>query len=247
MKAMIFAAGLGTRLKPITDTLPKALLPIGGKTLLEWQLDKLREAGIRDVVVNVHHLAEQIIGFVQAHDGFGMNISFSDERAQLLETGGGLRKAGPLLGQDEPTLVCNVDVLNNIDLKSYIASHKPEALATIVVSERPTQRYFLFDETLRLQGWTNIQTGEVKPAGLEAYGLKKLAFSGMHIVSPAIFKAMTNYPEKFSITDFYIEQCRNYLIKAHVPSDYRMMDIGKIDHLQEAERFAAELNSAVSR
>ena len=241
---MIFAAGLGTRLKPITDRLPKALLPIGGKTLLEWQLDKLRAAGILEVVINVHHFADQIIDFVQAHDGFGMHIAFSDEREMLLETGGGLRKAGKLLGQTEPTLVCNVDVLSNIDLQSLIASHHPEALATIVVSERPTQRYFLFDEQRRLAGWTNIQTGEVKPAGLTTTGLQKLAFSGMHVVSPAIFDAMRDYPERFSITDFYIEQCSRFRIDAFVPSEYRMMDIGKIDHLQEAERFAAELSRA---
>lgn len=240
MKAMIFAAGLGTRLKPITDIMPKALLPIGGKTLLEWQLEKLADAGIEDVVINVHHFAEKIEQYVAEHDGWGMRIQFSDEREMLLETGGGLRKAEALLGTKEPVLVCNVDVLSNIDLQPLIAAHDPSTLSTIVVSARETQRYFLFEEG-RLKGWTNLKTGEVKPAGLDINGLERLAFSGMHVVSPKIFEVMRSYPERFSITDFYIEQCQAHTIKAYVPSDYRMMDIGKIDHLQEAEQFAKSL------
>lgn len=238
---MILAAGLGTRLKPITDHLPKALLPIGGKTLLEWQLDRLRSAGINEVVINVHHLAEQVMTFVREHDSFGMDIHFSDERAMLLETGGGLRKAEPLLGTDAPVLVCNVDVLSNIDLPALIQSHDPHSLATIVVSPRVTQRYFLFDKHRRLAGWTNIATGAVRPEGLNISGLEQLAFSGMHVVSPQIFPLLNNYLEKFSITDFYIEQCGTYRIDGYVPNDYRMMDIGKIDHLQEAELFAQSL------
>lgn len=237
---MIFAAGLGTRLKPITDSIPKALLPIGGKTLLEWQLLKLKAAGITDVVINIHHFPLQIVDFCREHN-LGMNIRFSDETEMLLETGGGLKKAQTLLGDDEPILICNVDVLSNIDIPALIAAHQPDSLATIVVSERETQRYFLFDDTLRLAGWTNVKTGEVKPSSLNPEGLRRLAFSGMHIVSPLIFKAMQSYPEKFSITDFYIEQCASHTIRAYVPSDYRMMDIGKIDHLQEAEDFAASL------
>lgn len=241
MKAMIFAAGLGTRLKPITDSIPKALLPIGGKTLLEWQLEKLKQAGITDVVINVHHFADQIIRYVEERDHSGMRIGFSDETQMLLETGGGLRKAGQLLGTDQPVLVCNVDVLSNIDIRQLIAAHQAEDLATIVVSRRETQRYFLFDQSGLLKGWTNIKTGEVKPAGTDAAQLDHLAFSGMHIVSPRIFEAMAAYPEKFSITDFYIEQCDNQPIRAYVPDQYRMMDIGKIDHLHEAELFAKSL------
>lgn len=241
MKAMILAAGLGTRLKPITDRLPKALLPIGGKTLLEWQLDKLRAAGIREVVINVHHLAEQVTAFVAEHDAFGMDIRFSDERDMLLETGGGLRKAAPLFGDNEPVLVCNVDVLNTIDLHALMAAHDPDALATIVVSRRDTQRYFLFDKAMRLAGWTNIQTGAVRPEGLNPDGLERLAFSGMHIVSPEIFPLLNTYPDKFSITDFYINECSTHRIDGYVPSHYSMMDIGKIDHLREAEAFAKGL------
>jgi NDP-sugar pyrophosphorylase family protein len=238
---MILAAGLGTRLKPLTDRIPKALVPIAGKPLLEWQLEKLRAAGIRDVVINVHHFADQVEAYVRENASFGMDIRFSDERELLLETGGGLRKAAALLGNDQPVLVCNVDVLSTICLDKLIAAHDPKTLSTIVVSPRETQRYFLFDTDRRLMGWTNRKTGEVKPAELNTEGLEPLAFSGMHVVSPEIFEVMQPYPDKFSITDFYIDQCREHVIKAFVPSDYRMMDIGKIDSLDEAERFAKTL------
>ena len=238
---MILAAGLGTRLKPLTDRIPKALVPIAGKPLLEWQLEKLRAAGIRDVVINVHHFADQVEAYVRENASFGMDIRFSDERELLLETGGGLRKAAALLGNDQPVLVCNVDVLSTICLDKLIAAHDPKTLSTIVVSPRETQRYFLFDTDRRLMGWTNRKTGEVKPAELNTEGLEPLAFSGMHIVSPEIFEVMQPYPDKFSFTDFYIDQCREHVIKAFVPSDYRMMDIGKIDSLDEAERFAKTL------
>ena len=241
MKAMIFAAGLGTRLKPITDIMPKALVPIGGQTLLEWQIEKLTAAGIRDIVINVHHFADKIEDFVAEHKAWGLNIRFSDEREMLLETGGGLRKAGALLAGNDPVLVCNVDVLSTIRLEDLMAAHDPKALATIVVSERETQRYFLFDKSRRLMGWTNLKTGEVKPEGLVAEGLERLAFSGMHVVSPEIFKLMRDYPDRFPIVDFYLDQCKEHVINAYVPSDYRMMDIGKIDSLQEAEHFAKSL------
>ena len=238
---MVLAAGLGTRLKPITDIMPKALLPIGGKPLLEWQLEKLRAAGIREVVINVHHFAERIMDYVAAHNSWGMQIQFSDEREMLLETGGGLKKAAALLGNDESVLVCNVDVLSTIRLEDLIAAHDPKSLATIVVSQRETQRYFLFDKDGRLSGWTNLKTGEVKPEGLETTGLERLAFSGMHVVSPEIFRVMKDYPDRFPIVDFYLDQCQEHVIKAYVPDDYRMMDIGKIDSLQEAEHFAKSL------
>lgn len=241
MKAMIFAAGLGTRLKPITDRIPKALLPIGGRTLLEWQLEKLRHAGITEVVINIHHFPEQIVEFCKTVEG--MHIQFSDESDMLLETGGGLRKAGKLLRGDEPILVMNVDVLSNIDLEKVIAAHTEERLATIVVSERKTQRYFVFDDELRLNGWTNIATGEVKPANLEVANKKLLAFSGMHVVSPRIFDLMEKWSDRFPIVDFYLKALQTETIGGYVPDDYKMMDIGKIDHLDEAEEFAKEITA----
>ena len=168
MNAMIFAAGLGTRLKPFTDSHPKALLPLAGKPLLQWQIEQLRAAGITDIVVNVHHFAEQIISYLQAHD-FGCHIRISDERAALLDTGGGLRKAmheAPCANPNAPWLVCNVDILSTIRLPQFIQSHRHEDLATLVVSQRQTQRYLLFDADQRLKGWTNITTGEYRPQTL---------------------------------------------------------------------------------
>ena len=258
MKAMIFAAGLGTRLKPLTDRIPKALLPLAGKTLLQWQIERLRDAGITDIVVNIHHLGQQIVDYLVEHDGFGCHIQVSDEREALLETGGGLLKAAPLLGTDqpcmadtEPVLVCNVDILSNIDLRAFMAAHNADDLATVVVSDRQTQRYLLFDGEGVLRGWTNRQTGELKPATLtnaEAAELVPMAFSGMQIVSPKFFEVLRQAreafgKEKFSMIDVYLKIVADNIgrVRAYVPRYYRMMDVGKIDQLEQAEQFAASL------
>lgn len=236
MKAMIFAAGLGTRLKPLTDTMPKALVPLGGKPLLQWQVEKLREAGIMDIVVNVHHFPDQIIDAIRAHEGWGCRIQVSDERDYLLETGGGLRKAKALLGTDEPVLTCNVDILSNIDLKALLAAYDDSA-SLLVVSDRQTQRYLCFDEQQMLCGWTNIATGELK--GQDG---RHLAFSGMQILSPEALALLDTMPEeRFSLIDFYLRTMQRVPFRAYVPSDYRMMDVGKINQLTEAEAFAASL------
>ena len=255
MKAMIFAAGLGTRLKPFTDTKPKALLPLAGKTLLQWQIEKLKAAGITDIVVNIHHFGEQIIDYLQVNDGFGCNVRISDERGQLLETGGGLLYAfGNGNIQTEPVLVCNVDILSNINLVDLIAAHvnDPKLLATVVVSERETQRSLLFDRNGELCGWTNKKTGEVKPEVLrdntsEIGNMKMLAFSGMQIVEPSFFAELqqtrAEKGEKFSLIDTYLSIVSRQagVIRAYVPQQYKMMDVGKIDQLGEAERFAMQL------
>ena len=253
MNAMIFAAGLGTRLKPFTDSHPKALLPLAGKPLLQWQIEQLRAAGITDFVVNVHHFAEQIISYLQAHD-FGCHIRISDERAALLDTGGGLRKAmhkAPCGNPNAPWLVCNVDILSTIRLPQFIQSHRPEDLATLVVSQRQTQRYLLFDTAQRLKGWTNIATGELRPQTLppdirEQY--QPLAFSGMQIVSPRLLPYMDEVAkekgDKFSLIDLYLSICEHHpeeVLRAYIPADYRMMDVGKTAQLQEAQRFAMQL------
>lgn len=246
MRAMIFAAGLGTRLKPLTDRMPKALVPLAGKPLLQWQIERLRDAGITDIVVNVHHFPDMIIDAVRANNGWGCHVQISDERDCLLETGGGLRKAKDLLN-GEPILVCNVDILSNIDLRALMAAYDEQMLGMLVVSERQTQRYLLWDDGLTLRGWTNIATGEVKPTELPTpvSDLRPLAFSGMQILSPRIFDKMDRVVaqkgDKFSLIDLYLSICQDEVLKGYVPQNYRMMDVGKIDQLEDAERFAESL------
>ena len=252
MKAMIFCAGLGTRLKPLTDTMPKALVPLAGKPLLQWQVEKLRDAGITDIIVNVHHFPDQIIDTIRRNNGWGCNILISDERDQLLDTGGGLKKAVSqpsafsLQHSDSPILACNVDILSNIDIRALVDSYTSCTSSTslLVVSERETQRYLCFDEHDRLCGWTNIKTGEIK-----GHDGRHLAFSGMQILSPEVLARLGQMKEeKFSLIDFYLSLVHTpYTIhhtpclKAFVPTDYRMMDVGKIDQIDEAERFAESL------
>jgi len=250
MNALIFAAGLGTRLHPLTDTMPKALLPLAGKTLLEYQVDQLRQAGIKNIVINVHHFADDIVRYVREHNDFGCSISFSDEREQLLETGGGLRHARWLLQKaEEPILACNVDILSDISVDSVIASYDSKTLGMLVVSERITSRYLLFDNHGYLRGWTNQQVGQVRPAGLLVSGLRPLAFSGMQVLSPQMFsileKVADELGDKFSMIDAYLYVLEHGLgsFQAYVPAEYRMMDVGKIEQLEEAEAFARSLHT----
>ena len=255
MKAMIFAAGLGTRLKPLTDTMPKALVPLAGKTLLQWQIEKLKAAGITDIVVNVHHFPDQIIDYLRENNNFGCNIQVSDERDMLLETGGGLRKAHPLLTSNlsplasSPILVCNVDILSNIDIPALLNAYNPEEMGVVVVYPRDTQRYLLFDDNSRLRGWTNIATGEIRgPLSDNRYPIantRKLAFSGMQVLNPRIFEVMEKVVaekgEKFSLIDLYLSIAEKEILRAFIPENYRMMDVGKINQLSEAEAFAQAL------
>ena len=258
MKAMIFAAGLGTRLKPLTDTLPKALVPLAGKTLLQWQIEKLKAAGITDIVVNVHHFPDMIIDYLRDNDNFGCRIAVSDERNILLETGGGLRKAKHLLlgvasresgNNDAPILVCNVDILSNIDIPTLLRAYNPDEMGVVVVYPRETQRYLVFDETHRLCGWTNISTGDVRgPIANTQYPIantQNLAFSGMHVLNPRIFEVMDEVVkekgDKFSLIDLYVSIAEKEILRAYIPENYRMMDVGKINQLADAEAFAATL------
>ena len=332
MKAMIFAAGLGTRLKPLTDTMPKALVPVCGQPLLYHVIDKLVKAGYDHIVVNVHHFPDQIIDYLKAHD-FGVRIDVSDERDFLRETGGGIRYAHPLLTdfstppsaplemteadsfaplgmtkecpsvplgrtetdsfaslgmtegpscrpdggpllfrpdgeplscrpsgnplsfrpsgasgeifRKEPFLVHNVDIVSNLDLRWFREQHRPGSLATLVVSERKTQRYFLFDGDNRLRGWTNLATGEVRSPypDIDPEKCRKLAFSGIHLISPAIFEAFDRYGfgDRFSIVDFYLKACAEYPIYGVVPPDFTMVDVGKFATLPEAESICADI------
>lgn len=242
MQAMIFAAGLGTRLKPLTDTMPKALVPVKQKPLIAHLLEKLQREGCERVVVNVHHFAEMLTAYLEANNK-GMEVVISDESSQLLETGGGLRHAAPLLPKDEPFLVHNVDILSNLSLAKLREAHHDDALATLVVSERKTSRYLLFNHENRLVGWTNVTTGEVKSPydNLDVEACRKLAFSGIQVLNPKALQLMTDWPEKFSIIDFYLAVAAKEKIMAYVPNDFKMMDIGKLDTLAQADAFVDTL------
>ena len=256
---MIFAAGLGTRLKPITDSLPKALVPIGGKPLLEHVARKLKASGIDEAVVNVHHFADQIeewIGVDASNPrGTGLSMQVSDERDQLLETGGGILKAEEYLHGCGNFLVHNVDILSNLDIKGFASKVQADALATLLVSERETQRYLLFDpQTMRLVGWTNVKTGEVKSPfqDIQPDSCVKMAFSGIHMISDKVFDIMQEYVKekglyegshspRFPIMDFYLSVCARYPVYGVQAPGLRMIDVGKLDSLEQAEILARTL------
>jgi len=227
-QAMIFAAGLGTRLKPLTDTMPKALVRVGGQPLLWHVIHKLKHAGYERIVINVHHFAGQIVDYLKANDNFGLDIRISDESDMLLETGGGIKKALPLFDPTEPILIHNVDILSNLDLTAL-----PTDAPLLVVSQRQTKRYLLFDDTMRLQGWTNIETGEVKGTRAE----RELAFSGIHMFHPSLAPLLADWPERFPIMDFYLKVCGSHLIRGYEAKDLRLLDVGKLDTLDKAEDF----------
>ena len=244
-QAMIFAAGLGTRLKPLTDTMPKALVKVGGKSLIDRIINKLMISGYDHFVVNVHHFASQIVSHVEMQD-YGRFVQFSDESDMLLETGGGLKKAASLFDNDSPILIHNVDILDNVDYEWFSSQHLEQEDAVLLVSRRQTKRYLLFDNAMRLMGWKNIETGEVKSpyeyvrrTGLSQHGeeLNMFAFSGIHSFSPRLFPLMERFPDKFSIIDFYLSICHRANIVGLVKDDLKILDVGKIDSLDAAEQF----------
>ncbi|MBR6245737.1 MAG: NTP transferase domain-containing protein, partial [Bacteroidales bacterium] len=204
MKAMIFAAGLGTRLRPLTLSRPKALVEVGGEPLLGHVIRKLLASGFDDLVVNVHHFPDQIISWLRAN--YGDSVKVSDERDLLRDTGGGIKFARELLGGGD-FLVHNVDILSNLDLRSIPAVDG--SVATLVVSERKTSRYLLFDDSMRLVGWTNVSTGEVRSPwpGLRPEDFHMLAFSGIHLLREGIFDAFDalGFGDVFPIMDFYVQ------------------------------------------
>ncbi len=239
MKAMIFAAGLGTRLKPLTDSMPKALARVANKPLLQHTIETLKAAGFDEIIINIHHFGEQIIDFVQAHNAFGIRIEFSDEREQLLNTGGGIKKAARFFDDGKPFLIHNVDIFSNVDLRQLYTTHlNNKAAATLVVSERATTRYLLFDEKATLCGWINKKTGETKShiPDFNPASYKEYAFSGIHVLSPSNFKHMHKFPDKFSIIDFYLAISREETIKAYVLKNLSVVDIGKIDTLKKLNK-----------
>lgn len=230
MKAMIFAAGLGTRLRPLTDTMPKALVPVNGEPMLKMVIDRLKAAGYDDIVINVHHFASQIRDYVAANNGFGVRISFSDESDLLRDTGGGIKYAEPLLGNDEPFLVHNVDIDSNLDFGWFRKQHRDDDAATLLVSRRETSRYLLFDDELKLVGWQNVVTGEIRsPYGrIDPDLCTPLAFSGIHYASPAVFPLMRDFPDVFGIIDFYLSICKTHTVRAAVPENLKVKDLGKM-------------------
>ena len=251
---MIFAAGLGTRLKPLTDTMPKALVRVGGEPLIKRVILNLAAAGVDRIVVNVHHFAEQIIDYLKDNDNFGLDIRISDETAGLLETGGGIKKAAPLFDSTAPILIHNVDILSNVDLREFyqiasqsekgkVKSEESECDAVLLVSWRKTKRYLLFNDDMKLVGWTNIETGEVRSPypELNPKECRMYAFAGIHALSPRLLKMMDQFPDRFGIIDFYLKACATHNIKGYVKDDLKLMDIGKLDTLAQAEEFLEEL------
>ena len=245
-QAMILAAGMGTRLKPITDHTPKALVSVGGKPLLDRLILRLREQGYQRFVVNVHHLADQIEQHVKDEDSYGVRVLISDERQELLETGGALKKAAPLFDDSEPILIHNVDILDNVDYDWLSSQHLPGEDAVLLVSPRKTKRYLLFDNSMRLMGWKNVETGEIKSpyeyvrrTGLSQHGepFCEFAFSGIHSFSPRLFALMERFPERFPIIDFYLSVCHRSRIVGLVKPDLRLLDVGKLDTLEQARQF----------
>ena len=236
MKALIFAAGLGTRLRPLTDNLPKALVPVGGVPMLERIIRKLQAAGYDEFVINVHHFAPMIAEFLERNGNFGASIKLSVESEKPLETGGGIRNAEPLLSPGS-FLVHNADILSDVDLRWFAAESRPDAVANLLVTDQPAERCFLFDAEMRLAGWMNNRTGEVRSPypDFDPSGYRKLSFCGIHIISDAIFPLMEGWPEVFSITDFYLKICSEHPIYAVEAAGISIVDIGSPEKLAQAQ------------
>jgi N-acetyl-alpha-D-muramate 1-phosphate uridylyltransferase len=234
MKAMIFAAGLGTRFKPWTDNHPKALAVVNGKSLLQRTVEYLAQYEIHDIVVNVHHFPEQVKKSVEENNGWGSHIVFSDESDELLDTGGGMMKAKELIG-NETFLTINVDILTDLNLKEFLAFHQSQGgLITLAVSERETFRYLLFNKYNRLCGWKNKTTGEEKIV-LKANELYEKAYSGIAIFEPEVF-GLTNLRGKFSLIDLYLSLAHENKIAAFDHTGSTWFDVGKPGSVLEAEK-----------
>ena len=247
MKAMIFAAGLGSRLKPLTDTMPKALVPVAGCPMLEHVILKLKASGFTEIVINIHHFGEQIIDFLKTNNDFGLTIHISDERDRLLDTGGGIRKARLFFFFFfEPFLVHNVDILSDMNLKELYDFHMQSgSVATLLASRRTTSRYLLFNTERKLRGWINKDTGQVKPEGFhyDESLYREYAFSGIHVFSPAVFRLMEapRWEGKFSIMDFYLATCGQTDYSGYLAEKLELIDIGKPETLARAEEFVKKL------
>lgn len=238
-QAMILAAGLGTRLKPWTNHHPKALALVNGKPLLQHNIQYLQQFHIYDVVVNVHHFADQIIDAVESNSGWGSRITISDETDAVLETGGGLKKAAGFF-QKGNFLLLNVDILTDMDLQSMMLSHhQRQPLATLAVRSRETSRYFLFDNKDTLCGWENIKTGEHILAR-HGEAIVQKAFSGIHIINTSIFSLLTRQG-KFSMVDVYLELANTYPIQAFDHSHSKFIDVGTPEAVISAQNVFSHL------
>jgi NDP-sugar pyrophosphorylase family protein len=247
MRAMVLAAGLGTRLRPLTDHRPKALVEVGGRTLLEIALARLASFGIREVIVNVHHFADMIVDYLKANKNFGMRIDVSREDDILLDTGGGLQKAAYFFlensdAAEEPFILHNVDVISTIDLHRMAEFHaENHALATLAVQERPTSRYLLFDEQLQLCGRKSGRDGQAELVRSSSHP-KALAFSGIHVVSPRLFSLMTE-EGVFSIIAPYLRlAAQGEKIIAFRSDEYQWRDLGRLDDVTQADQEARQLS-----
>jgi N-acetyl-alpha-D-muramate 1-phosphate uridylyltransferase len=238
LKAMILAAGLGTRLKPWTDNHPKALAVINGKSLLRRNIEYLQLFEIYDVVVNVHHFADQIIETIKKNKGWGSNIAISNETDAVLETGGGLKKAAPFLKDENDFILMNVDVLTDLQLDKMIEDHlRNKPLATLATTNRITSRYFLFNDNNELCGWRNVEAYVDKISRQSAKYYQK-AFSGIHVISGNLFSLM-NQQGKFSMIDVYLEAAKREIIKSFDHSNSKFIDVGKPESITKAEAIFA--------
>ena len=237
--AMIFSAGLGTRFKPWTEMHPKALALVNGKSLLQRNIEYLQQYGITNVVVNVHHFADQVIEAVEANKGWGSKVMISDERNEVLETGGGLMKARPLLDNGMPFLTLNVDILTDLNLHKLMDFHlEKKPLISFGVTDRKTSRYFLFDENNKLQGWRNVQTGEEKGPFLQSSirpALVQKAYSCVVIFQPEFFD-LVKQRGKFSLTEPYLDLARDHDILGYDHTGDKLVDVGKPESLLVAEK-----------
>ena len=239
MKAMIFAAGLGTRLKPLTNEKPKALVEVNGKPLLYYAIEIIKKAGIESIIVNTHHFSEQIIAYIENTD-FGIPIEISDESEELLNTGGGLKKAAAFLQGNEAFLVYNVDILSDINLTEMLEYHlQTNALATLAVMDRKTARYFLFDDDNTLCGWRNKKDGSERISRM-ANHVTEYAFSGIQILDPKLLYLMTQ-EGVFPIVDVYLELAKDYIIKAYNHTNTLWCDLGKHHELECAGEIVSKI------
>jgi len=234
MKAFILSAGLGTRLKPMTENIPKALVEVNGKPLLQSLIENLKQQGCTDFVINVHHFADLVIDFLNANQNFGVTIEISDERETLLDTGGAVLNAKKFLENESFFLMHNVDILSDIDLNEMAKHHvKSGALATLAVRDRDSGRKFLFDDDLCLKGWQNVKTNEKILTKTTNEELTPLAFSGIHIINSEIFKHI-NQQGKFSIVETYLDLAKTFDIRGFPHDNDFWLDVGKPQDLEKA-------------